>query len=71
MSIKEIAYSILDNMNEEQLKGFILMFSGIQGMEIPNEKTLAAMQEVEDIMSGKVKAKKYNNVQEIIEDSES
>lgn len=71
MSIKEIAYGILDNLNEEQLKGFIMMFRGVSGMEIPNEKTLAAMQEAEDILSGKTKAKSYDSVQELFEDLES
>lgn len=71
MSIREIAYNILDNLTEEQLKGFVLMFSGVQNMEIPNEKTLAAMQEAEDIISGKVKAKVYNSVEELFEDLES
>ncbi|MGN0679842.1 MAG: hypothetical protein ACI4JS_09290 [Oscillospiraceae bacterium] len=71
MSIKEMAYYILDNLNEEQLKGFVLMFSGVQNMGIPNEKTLTAMQEAEDIISGKVKAKSYNSVQELFEDLES
>ena len=71
MSIKEIAYGILDNLNEEQLKGFIMMFRGVLGMEIPNEKTLAAMQEAEDILSGKIKAKSYDSVQELFEDLES
>ncbi|MGN0640308.1 MAG: hypothetical protein ACI4JT_05075 [Oscillospiraceae bacterium] len=36
--------------------------------EIPNEKTLAAMQEAEDILSGKIKAKSYDSVQELFED---
>lgn len=71
MSIREIAYNILDNLTEEQLKGFVLMFSGVQNMEIPNEKTLAAMQAAEDIISGKVKAKVYNSVEELFEDLES
>ena len=38
MSIKEIAYGILDNLNEEQLKGFIMMFRGVSGMEIVMEE---------------------------------
>lgn len=28
MSTKELAYSILDSLSEEQLKGFIMLFSG-------------------------------------------
>ena len=29
MSTKEIAYSILERLSEEQLKGFIALFSGV------------------------------------------
>jgi DNA-damage-inducible protein J len=36
--------------------------------EEPNEETLAAMQEAEDIASGKVKSKGYDDVDEMIED---
>lgn len=34
----------------------------------PNTETLAAIQEVEDIRSGKVKAKRYTDVGEMFED---
>ena len=33
-----------------------------------NSETLAAMQEARDIMSGKIKAKSYNSVQEMIDE---
>lgn len=36
--------------------------------EEPNEETLAAMQEAEDIASGKVKSKGYDDVDEMIQD---
>ena len=36
--------------------------------EEPNEETLAAMQEAEDIASGKVKSKGYDDVDEMIHD---
>lgn len=71
MSIREIAYDIVDNLTEEQLRGFILMFSGSASDEIPNEKTLAAIQETEDILSGKIKVKSYSSVKELFEDLES
>ena len=38
------------------------------GIEQPNEETLAAMQEAEDIASGKVKSKGYDDVDEMIQD---
>ena len=36
--------------------------------EIPNKETLEAIQEVEDIIAGKKKAKVYNSVDELIQD---
>ena len=39
-------------------------------IEIPNKETLKAFQEVEDIKSGKKKAKKYSSVEEIKNDLE-
>lgn len=36
--------------------------------EEPNEETIAAMQEAEDIASGKIKSKGYNDVDKMIED---
>ena len=37
-------------------------------MEQPNEETIAAMQEAEDIASGKIKSKGHDDVDELIED---
>lgn len=37
-------------------------------MEQPNEETIAAMQEAEDIAIGKVKSKGYDDVDEMIGD---
>lgn len=39
MSTKELAYSILDSLSEEQLKGFIMLFSG-SGETRPKAGTL-------------------------------
>lgn len=36
MSTKEIAYSLIDSMTEEQLKGFIMLFGSRK--DIPEEK---------------------------------
>ena len=38
------------------------------GIEQPNEETLAAMQEAEDIASSKIKSKGYDDVDEMIQD---
>ena len=37
-------------------------------MEQPNKETIVAMQEAEDIASGKVRSKGYDDVDEMIED---
>lgn len=37
-------------------------------LEIPNKKTLKAFKEVDDISSGKVKAKKYSNTSDLRKD---
>lgn len=39
-------------------------------MNIPNKKLLNAIEEVEAIESGKIKAKKYKNFEEVLEDIE-
>ena len=36
--------------------------------DIPNAETIAAMKEVDDMLSGKIVAKKYTNVNELFED---
>ena len=68
MSTREIAFNILDRMTERQLESFVQLFSEIAVDEIPNEDTLQAMKETEDILSGKVKAKGYNSAKELFED---
>lgn len=77
MSVKEMAHNIIDNLTEEQVRGFIMMFGSVSQMdsswdeEIPNEHLLKAMQETEDILSGKIEAKCYNSVEELFEDLNS
>ncbi len=36
--------------------------------DIPNNETLAAIKEMDDIISGKIAAKKYSNTDELFED---
>lgn len=45
-----------------------LPFHAIAPAEEPNEETIAAMQEAEDIASGKIKSKGYDDVDEMIHD---
>ena len=37
-------------------------------LKVPNRETLKAMQETEDILSGKIKRKGYNSAEELFED---
>ena len=39
--------------------------------DIPNNETLAAMKEMDDIISGKIAAKKYSSTDELFEDLNS
>ena len=68
MSIREIAYDIIDNLSEQQLKGFILMFGLNAASEVPNEELLEAFDEVEDMKKNPDKYKGYSDVDEMIGD---
>lgn len=49
MSTKEIAYSIIDSLSDEQLEGFVLMFKDfIPSVDEPNEETRAALDDVKN-----------------------
>lgn len=37
-------------------------------MEVPNKKLLAALEESEDIINGKIKSKRYKNFDELVKD---
>lgn len=37
-------------------------------MEVPNNRLISALEESEDIISGKIKAKRYKNFDELVED---
>lgn len=63
MSTREKAYSIIDGLSEKQLEAFIDLFG--QFMEIPNEETLEALAEVEDMKKHPDKYKLYTDVDEM------
>lgn len=56
MNTNDKLYFTLDTPNDEQPE------------EIPNEETLAAMQEAEDIASGRITAKVYSSAKEMLDD---
>ena len=39
--------------------------------DIPNAETIAAIKEMDDMLSGKIPAKRYSNIKELFEDLES
>lgn len=67
MSIKEMAYDIVDNLTEEQLRGFVLMFGNFDS-EIPNEELLEAFEEVEEMKKNPDKYVSYANAEEMVRD---
>lgn len=67
MSIKEIAYDIFDNLTEQQLKGFVLMFGSFDS-EVPSEELLEAFAEVEEMKKHPERYKSYTDVDEMMRD---
>ena len=63
MSTRDMALNIVNLMNEEQLRGFVALFQGIVS-DIPNEETVAAMEEAEEMLKDP-KARKFTSVQEL------
>lgn len=51
MSTREMAYKIIDNLSEEQLKTFVSLFEAAADIppDIPNRETQAAMIEADKI----------------------
>lgn len=67
MSIREMAYHIIDNLTDEQLKGFVMMF-GQSDSEIPNEELLEAFEEVEMMKKNPEEYVSYTNAEEMVRD---
>ena len=65
MSEKQIAHNIIDNMDDEELHSFIVLFSGYNQKK-PNEETLAAMEELEN-----GKGKTFQSLADLWSDLES
>ena len=51
---------------KRQLKKYILPLKIIKNY--PNAETLAALKEAEDISAGKIQAKSFNNVEDLLKD---
>ena len=66
MSTRDVAINIVNLMNEEQLSGFVSLFGGLVS-DIPNEETLAAMEESEKMLADE-KTRKFSSVNELFEE---
>ena len=60
MSTKDIAYDIIDNMSDEQLQGFVMMFRNL------SEISLSAR--ISDIENGRNLSEAFNSFDEFLED---
>jgi hypothetical protein len=69
MSVKELAYNIIDNLSEQQLEGFVMMFGNVlsEGNDF-NADTLEAFKEVEDMKKHPENYKAYDNAEEMIKE---
>ena len=69
MSTRELAYRIVDSLDEKQLEAFIDFFSSMF-YEVPNEETLAAMEEA-DRMIADPSTRRFGSVDELFEELDS
>ena len=63
MSTKELAYSMIDNLTEEQLNALIVILQGLQKEE-PNEETKKVL---DDAKEGKNLVGPFNSADELWE----
>lgn len=60
MSTREIAYDIIDNMTDEQLQGFVMMFRNQHKSELSAR--------ISDIENGRNLSETFNSFDEFLED---
>lgn len=66
MSTRELAYSIVDRLTDEQLEGFVLMFKDtLSDEDVPNAETRAVL---DDVMNGRNMSRTFTSVKELMED---
>ena len=66
MANRDIALNIVNNMSEEQLSSFIVLFKDVVS-DIPNEETIEAMQEAEDMLNDP-NSISFNSVDDLFEE---
>ena len=69
MTTRDAALNIINLMDEEQLRSFVSLFRGVVS-DIPNEETIAAMQEAEDMLKDP-NAQKFSSVDDLFADLRS
>lgn len=60
MSTREMAYSLIDCMTDEQLENFVAFMRSFA--ELPNEETLDAIREVNEMKKNPDSYKSYDDV---------
>lgn len=66
MSTRELAYSIVDRLTDEQLEGFVLMFKNtLSDEDVPNAETRAVL---DDVKNGRNMSRTFTSVKELMED---
>lgn len=73
MAIREDAIKLVNELKDEQLQlllsyGKYLKAESEGLLDIPNEETLAAIREVEEMQKNPLEYKKYSDVDEMMED---
>lgn len=69
MSTREMAYKIIDNLSEEQLKAFVSLFEAAADIppDIPNRETQAAMIEADKIANDP-NVKGFTNIDDLMKE---
>ena len=69
MSTKQLVYNMIDNLTEEQLNALFVVLRGWEiENDVPNDKTLKAFAEIEEMKKNPQNYKSYYNAEEIVKD---
>lgn len=63
MSTRDMAYDIIDNMSDEQIQGFVMMF---RNSVLPRGTELSAR--ISDIENGRNISETFDTVEDLLED---
>ena len=69
MSTRELAYNIIDNMNDEQIESFVMFFKKMFPY-IPNLSTSEAIMESEKMLNDP-NSQRFGSIEELFEELES